>query len=598
MPGFRPSWVLNFKLRFDEALTLQSVPPATSVEDRVKNPPTGAGSGAPLILRQGETSFIMERIPTQLSFEKPGFRQAGKFSATVPFRDLPIDPRTVRAAAVEIHLGAVSDENFAAGMKQGRLNAEFAGRQSVLQTRTADGGINGNTLRMLAIVDDWWVENDDKGSRVELSGRDLRGVLLDTPVNPGGTSSEQFLESLDLGQDVGTVVRQILAYNPFFSDFRVVLNPEDWPDGRVPNPGGPDVMPRHAKGARGKKKQGRHPPGMDTKQLNFWDIIVQVCYLVGAIPYFVGSEIVIRPAASLYDKLRGPVDPVRNPTPFAGGQLRSVDAIAHMPISPELRTRRLVYGRDTTSLKLGRKYGGWRRPKVVRCVSLDLSSGGLGLDKVIVGLWPPDADARAKRTRVAPSGQVVMEEAVTVRAPAGITDVGRCQEIARAVYEELGRGEMGGEVVTRNLASFGGDNSDPDLLRLEPGDGVEILHDTRAVNSGAPLVSTYTDWSRNSFEDQVEEITNRIGDEDLARVIVATARGQVAELQRFFRVQNVKFHCDAQSGVKISFDFQNYVVARAQVSNARTQQGEAVSAAVAGASGIPPARRGKSLRSL
>jgi hypothetical protein len=590
---------MNFKIKFDEALTLGSIPPTESVTSRVQAPPTGQGSGgAPLILSKGQTSFIMERIPTHLSFEKPGYRQAGKFTATIPFRDLPIDPRTVRAAAVEIHLGTVSNEQFAEGMKQGRLNADFVGRSSVLQTRSADGGINGETLRMLAIVDDWWIENDDKGSRVELSGRDLRGVLLDTPVNPGGKSSQQFLESLDLGRDVGEVVRQILSYNPFFSDFRVVINPEDWPNGHVPNPGGADVMPRHSKGARGKKKAGRQPPGMDTKQLNFWDIIVQVCYLVGAIPYFVGSEIVIRPASSVFDKLRGPVDPKKNPTPFAGGQTRTLDAVAHTPIAPDLRVRRLVYGRDTTSLKLGRKYGGWRRPKVVRCISLDLSSGGLGLDKVVVGLWPPDADERAKRTRVAPSGQVVMEEAVTIRAPAGITDPARCQEIARAVYEEIGRGEMGGEVVTKNLASFGGDNSDPDLLRLEPGDGVEILTDTRAINAGAPLVSTYVDWSRNSFEDQVAEITNRIGDEDLARVVVATARGQVAELQRFFRVQNVKFNCDAQSGVKISFDFQNYVVARAQVESSRSQQGTAVSAAVAGAPPVSPTTRGRSLRSL
>ena len=44
---------------------------------------------------------------------------------------------------------------------------------------------------------------------------------------------------------------------------------------------------------------------------------------------------------------------------------------------------------------------------------------------------------------------------------------------------------------------------------------------------------------------------------------MATSRGSINEVQRFFRVQTVRFTWDTTSGMKIAFDFQNYVTARA-----------------------------------
>ena len=74
-----------------------------------------------------------------------------------------------------------------------------------------------------------------------------------------------------------------------------------------------------------------------------------------------------------------------------------------------------------------------------------------------------------------------------------------------------------------------------------------------------PLVSELTNQTRASFEEQVAEIKARIGDENLARVIVATSRGSIQELQRFFRVSNVKYTW-GDNGIRIDFDFQNFVV--------------------------------------
>lgn len=601
MPVYRPSLVINLKLKFDDRLTIADAPAPTSVEALLASPPTSSRKvPAPLVtqavsvaLGTEQISWVMARIPKSGGFEKPGYRQAGKWDFTLDFRDLPIDPRTVRAAAIEIHTGAIPDAAFAAGFKgrdaQGRL-------ASVLQTRDDSGQPNESTLRMVGTVDEWHIEHTDHGSEVHLSGRDLRGILLDTPIAPAGAKPEQFWDSLDTSQDISAVVSQVLSYNPLFGDVQVVTNLEDWPDGALPVPGAKSLTPRHRQGAKGKRAGGLASAPAETSgtNLNFWDVITQLCYLVSAIPFFQGTQLVIRPSATVFDKLRGPVDPVRNPTPFAGGATRVTDALSGAVITPPLRARRVVYGRDINKLSFVRKFGGWKRPKTVRCVSVDNDSTSKGLGKLVEGVFPPIEFKAAATTRESAGSSKPIQEIVNVPVP-GVKDKKQLTEIARGIYNEMGRSEIGGDVETNNLASFGGDASDPDLLRLEPGDGVELLIDTAATNTQNPNGSTFGDSARRSFEDQVAEINRRLGDANLARVIVATARGQVAELQRFFRVETVKYDWD-KSGMRLSFSFQNYIVVRA--GEADTASGQAGKANAKVVAAPKSATSGRSLRAL
>lgn len=559
--AFRPSCVVNIRLIFDEALRLVTMPTPRRVEDEVDNPPPFATVGLqPLLVTPGSqnVSFITGRIPYKASYQQPGHRQAGQFTCEFDFKDLPIDPRTVRAASVEIHLGAVSDDDFVAGMQGTETGG---GRRSVLRTRTVENELDSETLRMIGMVDEWSVEHSDKGSTVTLKGRDSRGILLDTPINVLPNAQQTLLDSLDLSLPLDKVITNILEFNPLFQEFKVVVNPAEWPNGTVPAPQAEDVVPRHRRGARRGRSGGRGTSASSSNDLNFWDLIVQFSYLCGAIPYFRGSVLFIRPVRALYDQQRAGDDPM-NPTPFAGGLPRATDSLTGTGIEPSLRIRRLVYGRDIEEMTFDRKFGGFRKPQVIRCVSVNGSSTARGSSRLLVGTWPirEDTPTAARRTRVAPGGQQAQEEILTVPC-AGITNVQRLQEIARAIYEEIGRGELGGSCTTRSLASFGGTNSDPDLLKLFPGDAVEFLTDISNISTRNPNIATLTDHERNSFEDQVRLITDRIGDENLARVIVATSRNQVYELQRRFRVQNVKMDW-SDKGLKISFDFQNFVEVR------------------------------------
>jgi len=587
MPTFYPSCVVNLRLRFDETLHVQPETTPISTDDTTAGVESGGSpQPQPLITRTGEdnVSFVLNRVPLKCSVELPGYRQAGQFTIDLAFRDLPLDPRTVRAAAVDIHLGAVPAQNFAQGMTGQPVNGW---RSSVLRTVNDDGSPNLDTLVMTGTVDEWNVDHSESSSRITLKGRDMRGILLDTPLTNDPRVAQQIIEELDLSQPIDALIASLLAYNPLFDQFIVTTVPDEWPDGIVPAVGDPDLVPRHRRGARGNRSSGRATPPSSSSNLNFWDLIVRFCYLVGAIPYFIGTELRIRPARSIYDQDRagGPL----NPTPFRGGDPRTIDAPSGAPLEPSLRYRRMVYGRDVEQLSFERKMGGAQRPQTVRAVSVDNDARVRGSGRTIEGRWPPQEDTAARRQTVSPGEDVSAENIINVPVP-GVTSEARLVKIARSVYEEIGRGELGGSCTSKNLASFGGDNTDADLLRLKPGDAVDFQVDTRNLGARSPLISALTDHLRTGFDDQVRAIAERLGDVNLARVVVATSRGLVSELQSFFRVSNVKFAW-SDKGVSVAFDFQNYVMATYSATTAAQRTDPAPTGT---ATATPVARRRRS----
>lgn len=539
--------VAGVKLRFDELLHQAPQPAPGSVDALVQTAASALTSAAgqpavdPLLLQRASTSasYIAARIPKKGSIALNGYRSAATFELTFDFRDLPIDPRTVRAAAVEIHLDAVSDSDFATGMV--RTTASGA-RASVLRPTQQN-------LIMVGYVDEWDVL-DEELTEVTLRGRDMRAPLIDTQLGTAPGIQQQILSELDSSQPIDAVVTQLLRYNPLFAEFSVLVNPAEWPDGVVPAPRAATSIPRHRRGARGQRTGGRASLPGGSQTMSFWDLIVNLCYVVGAIPFFRGTQLVIRPARSIYDQSRAGFDPSTQ-TAFAGNARRKA------PDGTTFAVRRLVYGRDVQKLQFTRKFGGFARPHTIRCVSLQSDAAG---SRIIEARWPlATATDPQRANRVAPGGQQAQEEIDNIPIP-GIHNVSQLQEIARNLYEQRARLEITGTATTRNLASFGGANNDPDLLRIQPGDAVEFYTDVRTLSSNQrqPLVSTVTDHYRTPFEAQVNEIASRLGDRALATAIVQTSRGQQAPVQRAFRVGNVKYDWSAEEGVSIDLDVQNY----------------------------------------
>lgn len=493
-----------------------------------------ARSLSPLTFTGDEFTTVMNVVPRKASVEMPGPRQAATFALDFDYDTLPIDPRLIRAVGVEIHLGCVTAKDYGEGMSgatdaDGRSPSILATRSGLVDPATGKPAPDGSTLLFYGTVDKWAVEMDDTGSRATLTGRSIVGILLD------GKPPADALKRVDLERPIHRVIADLIATIP--TDQRlsldVMTNEAEWPGGKVPAPGIIDGVTNITIGAAtGKPAAGGG--GGATDRVSYWDLITNLCYLVGGVPYLEGSTIWIRPGRSVFEIIDNP-----GRTPF-----RDVRTAA----DGELGFRRLLIGRHVKTFKIERTFGGTPVP-MVHAVGFD--DRATGKDRIVVGQWPP-AESPAAKAKT--DGEVLRIPIYNVR------DKARLVQIARDTYEEIGRGEIGGEFSTATLASFGGGNHDPDLLRLRPLEPVEMLID---VSQGpTPIVSDLARQLTGSFDDEVRALTRRIGDVDAARAIVAARRGAVIGVLDAFRVTSVRFTVAADIGVQIDASFQNYIVSR------------------------------------
>jgi len=549
---FYPSMVVNFQLRLDEGA---DAPMAMAAEDLAggNSVATPASTGnQPAVLEAGtdDLSQIIGIVPRSCGVELPGYRQAGTFNLEIAFRDLPLDPRVIRALGVAIHLDTVTPSNFADGMTDQNLfgDSQFDSskrRASIIETVPEN-------LLLAGLVDNIVTEHADGMSIVRLEGRDLRGILLDTPI------SSKTLQSVKLDRPINEVVSHIVnSLHPSGSGIKVQVDASEWPSG-IPNPQTVDDVTRINLDAAGEsiKATAKGEAG----EVNFWDLITNLCFLVGGVPHFVGSVLRIRPARTLFDARRQEeVFLAGDSTPFRNGLPRNLRA-PQVRGEEQIAFRRITYGRDIRRLSFERKLGGVKVP-VVEAVSYDTSGKTRGKDRLLKVQFPETPKARATSTGA--SGKTPQTDIIRIKVP-GVKNKKRLLEIAKDVYQEIGRQEIGGAIETKNLTSFGGDNQDPDLVRLRPGDPVEIRVDASGLSAFPPPIAPLTDIEGQSFEQQVKEVTARLGDARLARALVSANRGETAGLTKTFRTATVRYDW-ADVGLGIAFDFQNFVEARYDV---------------------------------
>jgi hypothetical protein len=563
-----PSIVVNLRLRFDETLEVtdmpEPLPQSGELVDAVSQP-TGPTTRPAFLKSPGDNlSHIFNRVPAQAQVTLPGFRKAGQFQFKFDYRELPIDPRLARAIGVEIFQGTVVEGDFATGMS--RVEPDGT-RRSILNVFTADGdAIAEDKLIMAGVVDTWKMTHDEKGSWVEMEGRDLRGIFLDSPLDL------RVFDKIDLKQPIDKVIVAILESHPAAEEMQVNYFEEEWPaslrrdtqgDLLLPSPADKDGLTRPRRKCSGKGAQ----VSTQSNGPNYWDMITRLTELVGGIPYFEGRNLFIRPARGIFSQIKNVLG---NSVFRAPGTQTAVGR--EDELGQEFYTRKMIWGRNIASLAFERKYTGVKVP-VIEVVSLDTSGKTRGPGKLLIQQWPPKDKALARYGGVSPSGESVQTEVLRINKP-GIRDKARLVEIAKDLYEEIGRQEMGGVCMTKSVASFGvpfgNENAEPDMLRLKPGDAVEFTVDIGKLNSRNPIASMFTDNSRQQFEERVESIKramlNKAGaaDENLIRAIVATNRSEIVEFMNFFRVANVRYNWN-NGAVQIQFDFQNYILVRAGV---------------------------------
>lgn len=560
---YYPSCVVNLTLRFDPNFNIadENTSSAQSTANRnqttenkprgipivVQGPALSPGELGPQDLQRNQ-SYITYRIPKSASIELNSFRQAGTFSLTFDYRELPIDPRLLHNVAVQIYLGTVNAADFASGVTD--LKSPENRRKSVLEPidppvpednkPDSYNPAEGNLI-MHGLVDQADITYTDKGATLVLTGRDLRGLLLDM-----NFPSEGF-NKVNPNQPIDKVVTQILGLLPLGDKVDVWTNAGDWEGGILPTPGQLGKVTESRQ--RGETGTNTAPQGSSGGNISAWDLITKECYLVGAIPFFIGRTLVIRPAKTLFDTVRN----ADKASPFKK-ERRAGES------SEPFYYRKMVWGQDIEELKFERKFMGIKAPRI-ELVGID--PDGKGPKKAIVVTYPKKAPGRGGSKTLTAGDADSKGSEDTLRLPPirGIKDKKQLEKIAEGLFHEIGRQEMGGSLATKTLASFGGNNADPDLLRLKPGDVIEIDSGGEGF-SRSPIVDELSRFKSRPIGELIQEVAKKLGDENLARAIVASTRGRVLELANLFKVTNVKYQVDEGGAVGISCDFQNFVIAR------------------------------------
>lgn len=494
---------------------------------------TSGRSLSPLTFTGDKFTTLMNLVPTTGNFDLPHPRQAATWSLTFPYDSVPIDPRLLRAVGVEIHIGCVSAEDFGnaqagAHGRDGQATSILATRSGLVDPFTGKPATRDSTLLFYGTCDQWEVEHESGGSTVTMTGRSIIGILLDgkPPIN--------VMDQIDLDRPIHRVIADLISTIP--SDNRlaidVVTDASEWDDGVVPSPG---VITGYNTSRIGTKTgKVKTNAGSSTDRISYWDLITNLCNSVGAIPHLQGAQLWVRPGRSIFEIQSRTGDA----GPFQGDR-----------IAPDgkLKVRRLVLGRNIEKLKISRKFGGVVVPTVIAYGFDDRAQGAA---RLVSGQWPPADSVEAKSKKEG--------DELRISQP-GIRDRERLIQIARDVYEEVGRGETGADFSTASLASFGGDNDDPDMLRLRPLDPIEVTVD--ATRGPTPLVHQLATQENATFQQEVDALRSRIGDVDAARAIVAARRGAVVGILDTFRVVSVNFSV-SEKGVVVSGTCQNYIVSR------------------------------------
>ena len=86
---------------------------------------------------------------------------------------------------------------------------------------------------------------------------------------------------------------------------------------------------------------------------------------------------------------------------------------------------------------------------------------------------------------------------------------------------------------------------------------LELLVDTSRLNTSSPIVTALNRTAQLPLAEAVEEVRRLLRDENLARVIVTSARGNIMGILRYYRVSGIDFEWSDES-VTIKTDIQNY----------------------------------------
>ena len=494
-------------------------------------PPTTGSGDEQQKSADGLTHEIIGVIPKKASWKQNGIRTADTLTLSIRWQDMPIDPRVIRSCAVQFYLGTVTEQEFAEGIAGLARGDQFGSgvpnareRMNLVPDTYLDNkGRSRTNLRFQGWVDKWKLTNGEDEALLDLECVD-NTRLLEKQVRP---------PKLVLGMEkpIDEAIAQYLSHFPQMNGLTVEYLPSNVAPADIPKLkgvlSGTSFVPNLGPPAAG---DGATAGAAET-------VLDYLTSVVGSIAHSMrvdGTRLVIQRASNLLGT--GPIP--RTDDPYQGRNLPS----GRYPV------RAFIYGRNVLEYSVERDFTR-KAPKNVEVRSYDPER-----KNIVVARFPEKGDDQLVTSD--PGDGKADKNWTVITVADGIRDKVTLKSIAEEVYNTTGRQELLVTVKTKNLASFGGGNEDPDLLDMTTGDAFEILVN-RSLDEG-----TLSDVEKNlSAVALNEKMMEGIGfSADFAKAYAKAYTD--AGFQREYKLKEMGVEWDVTAGVSFEVTGANYVVAR------------------------------------
>lgn len=528
------------------------LPPGTAAGSQQLGPQAQSSSSDNL------TQAIEGIVPHEFHLGRNGLRTPSTLSVSFPFIACPIDPRTLRSAAVEFYLGTVSESQAMAQIagvgssstQDGAQNTDGEPLDLIADTWTDGAGQPRTNLRFQGWVDSWHCKWDDRDvSTVKLECIDNTRLML----NMHAPAKGQVSKDLPLDQ----AFAKYLTFSPTFAGLSVEYRPIGT---TAPKLG--DVLHSSA------FLPGQGPPlsrvAGASETPSVFDYLTDIAGALGHSLYMDGTTLVIQRVRSLTS---------------ASAQTRYNDPYLPrtMPDGSVLSVRRMIYGRNLSEVGVKRHFAS-KAPQNISVRAYNPDNKG-----VLVERFPSKQD---KQVYALPGNGSTEERWLEIRMPGGVVDRPTMRIYAQQVYESLWRQELGVEIKTSNLSAFGGGNDDPDLLDAQFGDPVEVLFARDDYYSTLGQMQTQLDAVAANAD-----LLRKAGFPDAFANAYAKAYTD-AGFTQVFRLHQVDISGSIDDGVELTLRLVNYVEVTSDKSLSTGEEPVAVPPAHAPANpkiGPPPA---------
>ena len=459
-------------------------------------------------------------IPLRATLALNGIRTASTLSCEIPFADLPVEPRMVRGVGIRFYLGVVTAEEFQRGLAGESRNQSDGSSLplNVVPKEYMDGfGRQRTNLRFEGWVDSWEVSYPaDSQPMVKLECRDNSTLLIDTECPPRLTINPR--------KPLDQAFAEYLTFFPQFTGLRVEYRPR----GEEP--------PVYIKALQKTAFKAYIGPMFSGGKLTVWDYFTDMAGALGHTVRFDGVTCIIQRSRTIF----GAKFPRRADDTFKGRLL---------PSGRSLPYRLFVYGRNVSEWNMKRKF------TVAGPTTIEVRCYSTALKRTLVVRYP----FKKERLERGLPGFVMPDEKVQVFNVQGIADEKTLRIVSQDIYEQLGRNELELTMRTKDLASFGGNTFDTDLLDCKAGDAIqfEVARDeeTQNLNTSSAAEGVSSDKS-SAFR-----YIKKFGYSDSFAAAYSNAM-ENRLLQPYFRVKRMDFDWSCDTGIDISVTAINYIEVR------------------------------------